>query len=148
MFGDLGVAATFKANIDAIYELSDSADGAKYLILDYKTDKSAAYSAEHRRQLAVYKKIYAVEKGINEKDIVVALGFVGLRGNINTGKMDCLLDEKHPEARQFKTFAEHLGEFVTYKKDPREFVKALLAEGSNEPLYARIAAQISAESTI
>jgi DNA helicase-2/ATP-dependent DNA helicase PcrA len=146
MFGDLGVAATFKANIDAIYEIADPKGGPKYLILDYKTDRSAAYSADHRRQLAVYRKIYAVEKGIDEKDILVALGFVGLRGNINTGKMGCLLDEKQPEARQFKTFAGHVGEFVAYKKDPKEFVKALLNEGSNEPLYARIAAQISVEN--
>ena len=146
VFGDLGVNATFKAMLDAVYELGDSKSKAKYLILDYKTDKNTSGAAEHRRQLAVYRKVYAVEKGIPEEQIVVALGFVGLRGNINTGKMDFLLDEKQPESRQFGTFAEHLKEFVTYKKDPMEFVKVLLDEKSNEPLYARIVAQLSAEN--
>ncbi len=128
----------FKAVLDAVYETDES----KYVILDYKTDRTDAKAAEHRRQLAVYKKALAASKGISENDISIAIGFVGIKGNINTGKLDCMLDLTQEKGQQISTFEKHLERFLSYKRNPELFVEDLLASKNDEPLYGNIARQL------
>ena len=44
----------FKGKIDAVFEHDDG-----IFLIDYKTDKNANNASHHKRQLAVYKKIYS-----------------------------------------------------------------------------------------
>ncbi|MEM0154721.1 MAG: ATP-dependent helicase [Methanothrix sp.] len=136
--------ARFKAFLDAVYE-SGAGSNKKYIILDYKTDRDESKAPDHRRQLAVYKKLLAASSGISEKDISIAIGFIGLRGNINTGKLGHMLDLSQEKGIQIKTFEKHLERFLSYKKDPRAFAEALLKTKSDEPLFGNIAKQLKEE---
>jgi len=138
---DIDSDATFIAKMDGIFEVNGGK--TKYLILDYKTDKVNEEASNHRRQLAVYKRVYSVAKGIKESEISVALGFVGLRGKINTGRIDWELDDADPKRNQIETFEKHLARYVNYMKDPESFVKDLLAAKETEPFYQRISEALS-----
>ena len=131
----------FKAQLDAVYEIKNG-KGKKYLILDWKTDKNTGKASAHRQQLAVYRKIYALDKGIKEDEICTALGFVGLRGNINTGTTGYEIDDQEPKARQIETFEKHLQEYLKYRNDPEEFVRAVLDCKASDPFYQRIVSEL------
>ena len=44
----------FSGKIDAIFEHDNG-----IILVDWKTDKNKTYASEHKRQLAVYKKMYS-----------------------------------------------------------------------------------------
>ena len=129
----------FKAILDAVYE-SEGEGAKKYVILDWKTDRKDSRAAEHRRQIAVYKRALAVNKGVNESDISIAIGFIGLKGNINTKSLDYRLDVGQEKPQQIKTFEKHLQRFLGYKKDPGNFVSDLKEQKLEDQLYGRIVA--------
>jgi len=130
----------FKGKLDAVYK---SNSGKSYIILDWKTDKKNEKASEHRRQLAVYRKAYSIDKGISEDSINVALGFVGLRGNINTGKVGLELDAAQPRKGQFETVEKRVIKFMEYRQNPWAFLNDVANMGSDEPLYSRISALIA-----
>ncbi len=129
----------FKAILDAIYERSDGTN-KKYLILDWKTDRTEERESQHRRQLAIYRKALAIHLNVSEVNISIAIGFIGLKGNINTNSINCKLNIEQPKAIQIKTFERHLSKFISYKKDPMLFVQELLAEKPTETLQAHLIA--------
>lgn len=136
MFSDVKeTGLSFKGKLDAVYE---SDKGGHYLILDWKTDKNDNESSEHRRQLAAYKRAYAIDKGISEESIEVALGFVGLRGQVDTGIINWDLDAQQPKKGQIDTFEKRVYKFIEYKRNPISFLEDLAEEKNDEPLYARI----------
>jgi DNA helicase II / ATP-dependent DNA helicase PcrA len=128
---------TFKAKMDAIYQNHE-----RYVILDYKTDKKDDRASEHRRQLTTYRKMFAIANGIDESKIDVALGFVGLRGNVNTGRLECRLDVDQPKPKQFDTVKKHIEKFLEYKDNPELFVMALSEQQSQGMLHDQLKAQI------
>ncbi len=139
LIGNVEDASAFKAILDAIYERNYE-DGKKYLILDWKTDRTEERESQHRRQLAIYRKVLAIHLNVLEANISVAIGFIGLKGNINTNNINCKLSIEQPKAMQIKTFERHLEKFISYKKDPMCFVSELLAEKSTDMLHARLIA--------
>ena len=145
IYKGFGKSMGFKAFLDAVYE-ANGAGGKRYIILDYKTDRSDAKAAEHRRQLAVYKRVLAASRGMDENSISIAIGFVGLRGNINTDKLDWKLDLVQEKGQQIRTFEKHLERFLVYKDNPKEFVNDLLKTRSDEPLFGNIARQLKEEA--
>lgn len=124
----------FKGKIDAVYRTKDG----RILILDWKTDKTDSKAGDHRRQLAVYRKAYSVLEGIDENMIDVALGFIGLKGNVNTGKLDCELDETKPRKGQLETFGKRVLKFLEYRSNPGEFLDSVLNSDADEPLFYRV----------
>ena len=107
-----------------------------YLIIDYKTDKKDSYASEHKRQLAVYKKMLSILEKVPEEQINTCVVFVALRGVINTGKFGWKLD---PGKKQvYPTFEKHLQKVLEWKKDPKKFIKELLELTNEEPLYLAI----------
>ncbi|MEM0164111.1 MAG: ATP-dependent DNA helicase [Thermoplasmata archaeon] len=131
----------FKAKLDAVYETEDK----KYLILDYKTDKTIDHASDHRRQLAVYKRIYSVYNHVPESDIYIALGFIALKGKINTGTVTCFLDDSQDKKNQLETFKKHLDSFLKYKKEPISFVRDLLNKDYADTLDLRIVQELKKE---
>ncbi len=129
----------FKAILDAVYE-SEGKGPKKYVILDWKTDRRDDNASKHRRQIAVYKRALAASRGISESDISIAIGFIGLKGNINTKTLDYRLDLGQEKPQQMKTFEKHLERFLNYKKDPNSFVSDLREQKLDDPLYGRILA--------
>ena len=135
MFGYRGSEGLyFKGKIDAVYR----SESGRILILDWKTDKTKANAVDHRKQLAVYRKAYSVMEGVDETMIDVALGFIGLKGNVNTGRLDCSLDAAKPRKSQLETFGKHVLKFLEYRSKPEEFLKAVLVSKEDEPLFYRI----------
>jgi DNA helicase II / ATP-dependent DNA helicase PcrA len=121
----------FTGYIDAVFK-----HDAGYLIVDYKTDKKSNYASEHKRQLAVYKKMLAGLEGISEDQISTCVVFVALRDNINTGKFDSEISKGTRDV--FATFEGHLKKVLEWKKDPKKFIAALLEEKNEESLYLAV----------
>jgi DNA helicase-2/ATP-dependent DNA helicase PcrA len=129
----------FKGNIDAVYEC----EGGRCLLIDWKTDKAKDYGSDHRKQLAVYRKLYSRAHGMDEAKIDVAIAYIGLKGKINTGKLDCELEECKPSAVPMKNFEKQLQEFLGYLHDPEAFIKAVLGEKSDEMLYEMVRRELA-----
>ena len=121
----------FKGFIDAVFEHDDG-----IFLVDYKTDKNANYASDHKRQLAVYKKIYSQLEDVPEEKIQTCLIFVALRGGINTGKSDSAID--YGKRDVFGTFEEHLQKVLEWKKNPDEFIKELTEQPTQDLLHEAI----------
>jgi DNA helicase-2/ATP-dependent DNA helicase PcrA len=121
----------FEGYIDAVFEHDDG-----IIIVDYKTDKNTNYASEHKRQLAVYKKMYSQMENIPEEKIETCIIFVSLRGGINTGKFDTKIDFGRNNV--FKTFEGHLQKILAWKKNPNEFIKKLVELPTEDILHETI----------
>jgi DNA helicase-2/ATP-dependent DNA helicase PcrA len=117
--------------IDAIFQ-HDSG----YIIVDYKTDKNTFNLSNHKRQLAVYRKMHSKLENIPEDIIKTIIVFVSLRGGINTGKFDWTIEYENSNA--FATFERHLMTVLGWKKNPNKFIQDLLGIKNNESLYLAI----------
>ena len=118
----------FKGFIDAVFEHDDG-----IFLVDYKTDKNTNYASHHKRQLAVYKKMYSKLEGIPEEKIETCIIFVALRGGINTGKSDSGVD--FGKRNVFGTFEQHLQKVLEWKKDPDIFISELLEQPTQDSLH-------------
>jgi len=129
----------FKGKIDAVFEHDDG-----IFLIDYKTDKNANNASHHKRQLAVYKKIYSQLEGIPEEKIQTCLIFVALRGGVNTGKSDSAID--YGKRDVFGTFEEHLQKVLEWKKNPDEFIKELIEQPTQDSLHEAIKEKLADNS--
>ena len=131
----------FSGFIDAIFKNEDS-----YQIVDWKTDRSQDYGAIHRQQLEAYKRAFCVAEGVKPEKVKVAIGFVGLRRAINTGKIEAFLDNRQPQKTAFETFSNKVQTILDWKKDPNSFLKQLIEDSrSDDVLWRSIAEQCKAE---
>jgi len=130
---------TFEGKIDAVFEHDDG-----IFLIDYKTDKNANNASHHKRQLAVYKKIYSQLEGIPEEKIQTCLIFVALRGGVNTGKSDSAID--YGKRNVYGTFEEHLQKVLEWKKNPDEFIKELIEQSTQDSLHEAIKEKLADDS--
>ena len=130
----------FKGFIDAVFEHDDG-----IFLIDYKTDKNTSYASHHKRQLAVYKKIYSQLENIPEEKIQTCLIFVDLRGGINTGKSDSAID--YGKRNVYGTFEEHLQKVLEWKKNPDEFIKELIEQSTQDSLHEAIKEKLADDSS-
>ncbi len=107
-----------------------------YLIIDWKTDTKDKRASEHKRQLAVYKKMVSKLENISEEKINTFVIFVALRGVINTGKFEWSADKGTRDV--FPTFEKHLQKVLEWKKDPKKFISELLELEIDEPLFEAV----------
>ena len=121
----------FKGFIDAVFEHDDG-----IFLVDYKTDKNINYKADHKRQLAVYKKMYSQLETIPEEKIETCVIYVALRGGISTGKFDSNIE--YGKRNVFGTFESHLQKVLEWKKDPETFIKELLEQPTQDTLHEAI----------
>jgi DNA helicase II / ATP-dependent DNA helicase PcrA len=121
----------FTGYIDAVFKHDNG-----YLIVDYKTDKKSNYASEHKRQLAVYKKMLAGIEGVPEEQISTCVVFVALRDNINTGKFGRETSKGTRDV--FPTFEGHLKKVIEWKKDPQKFITELLEQKNEEELFLAV----------
>ena len=130
----------FTGFIDAVFKHDDG-----FLIIDYKTDKKSNYASEHKRQLAVYKKMLANIENVPEEKISTCVIFVALRDNINTGKFGTEISKGTRDV--FPTFEKHLQKVLEWKKDPQKFIEELLEEKNEEPLYLAVKEKLTDSSS-
>ena len=121
----------FTGFLDAVFKHNGG-----YLIVDYKTSKKTNYASDHKRQLAVYKKMLAGLENIPEETITTCVVYLSLRDNINTGKFGTEISKGTRDV--FPTFEKHLQKVLEWKKDPQKFIAALLEEKNEEPLYLAV----------
>lgn len=121
----------FTGFIDAIFQ-----HGGGYLIVDYKTDKNTNYSSNHKKQLAVYRKMHSILENIPEDKIKIFVVFVALRGGINTSKFDWSIEKENKNA--FPTFEKHLRAVLAWKRDPKKFIQDLLDNPKDDLLYQTV----------
>ncbi|MGC8581817.1 MAG: UvrD-helicase domain-containing protein [Thermoplasmata archaeon] len=124
----------FIAFIDAVFVDNTG----KYLILDYKTDKTDDHESTNKKQLIVYKKTFAKYKKINVEDVSTAVAYISLKGNINTGKLDYKLTHlnKTSDNKLWDNFVNDVKELIEDKNNPELFIKKLIEDknNNNEPL--------------
>ena len=129
----------FKGFIDAVFEHDDG-----IFLIDYKTDKNTNYASHHKRQLAVYKKIYSQLENVPEEKIETCIIFVALRGGINTGKSDSSIDIGRRDV--YGTFEGHLQTVLEWKKNPDEFIKELIEYPTQDSLHEAIKEKLADDS--
>ena len=114
----------FTGKLDVVLKHNDG-----YLIIDFKTDKDTNYSDSHKRQLALYKKMYATSESIPEDEIKTCVIYIALRGNIETGKYD---GEKQIGTRNvFSTVERHFEKILGWRADPGKFIDDFISLSSN-----------------
>ena len=114
----------FSGQIDAVFK-HDSG----YLIVDYKTDKTAAHASDHRKQLSAYKRMLSRAEGIPEGEIDTHIIFVSMTGSINTGKNDYEVAKTKRDAHP--RFEKDLRKVLEWKQDSGRFVDDLLEEDAD-----------------
>ena len=113
----------FKGQIDAVFR-----NGSNYLIVDWKTSSDNAKAGEHRQQLTLYRKAFALKNNISEDKIKVAIGFIGLKNRINNGAIGYELDMKPPAPSAFETVSKRMRKFLGWKHDVTTFFSDLESE--------------------
>ena len=104
------------------------------VIVDWKTNRSDNDKAKHKRQLAVYKKMYSILENVPENKIQTCVIYVALRNGINNGQMNSKI-EYDSSSRAFGTFEKHLQKVLEWKKNPDVFIKELLEQSTEDTLH-------------
>jgi DNA helicase-2/ATP-dependent DNA helicase PcrA len=133
----------FTGFIDAVFRNGDS-----YLIVDWKTDRNTDKGSEHRQQLEAYKRAFCLANGLDPEKVKVSIGFVGLRSALNTGTIECALDEQQPRKTAFETFTKKVSNLLRWKKDPESFFHEILEAEINDPLWRSIVEQYMRERKV
>ena len=123
----------FYGKLDAVF-----GNGKRYVILDYKTDKTTERSSHHRVQLQAYRILYAIKNSIDVNNIDIAIGYISLRGKINTGENSNGIDFKQPDKRSVEQLKKYISRFLKYKNNPDEFISDYLNYPCDDTLYRRL----------
>ncbi|MEM3373927.1 MAG: PD-(D/E)XK nuclease family protein [Candidatus Woesearchaeota archaeon] len=130
----------FSGRIDAIFRNED-----EYLIVDWKSNKSYENNSEYRQQLEAYKKVYSLKEKIPYEKIKVALGYVGLRTAINTGKIDYYLDERQPQKTAFETLSKKINVILSWINNVDLFFEDFIKTKEDNFLWKSIVEEIKKE---
>ena len=130
----------FTGFIDAVFKHDDG-----IILVDYKTDRNNGGAYDHKKQLAVYKKMYSKLENVPEDKIETCLIFVALRGGISTGTMDLQYDIGVKPAH-FEKFEKNLQTVLQWKKNPDEFIQELLEQSTNDTFHEVIKGKLENES--
>ena len=130
----------FTGLIDAVFKHDDG-----IILVDYKTDKNNSGAYNHKKQLAVYKKMYSKLENVPEDKIETCLIFVALRGGISTGTMDLQYDIGVKPAH-FEKFEKNLQTVLQWKKNPDEFIQELLEQSTKDTFHEVIKGKLASES--
>jgi DNA helicase-2/ATP-dependent DNA helicase PcrA len=123
----------FFGKLDTVFS-----DGKKYVILDYKTDKTTDNSAHHRVQLLAYKILYSIKNNVNSGDIDTAIGYISIRGKINTHDNTTGIIYKKPDRYSEASLKKYISRFLNYKHNPQSFIDDYLKYTCNDTLYKRL----------
>ena len=124
----------FYGKIDAVFS-----DGKKYVILDYKTDKTTEKASHHRVQLLAYKILYSIKNKINSDNIDTAIGYISIRGKINTRENTTGIIYKKPDKYSETMLKKYIWRFLDYKHNPEKFIEDYLNYPCEDTLYERLA---------
>jgi DNA helicase-2/ATP-dependent DNA helicase PcrA len=127
----------FYGKIDAIFKKED-----KYLIVDWKTNKSVKDASEHRQQLSLYKKGFSVTHKIPEEKISVAIAFIGLRENLNDGTINYNYDSAQPRTTAINTITKQIETIISWKKNPQLFINELKKSTEDTVLIRMVKEQL------
>lgn len=150
VFPEINSELKLSAKLDAVFADKDK---NKFLIIDFKTDKSDENGSKHRRQLSIYKRIFAVEKGIDESRIDTAIAYISLTGKINTGKFGFKLDTQKIKDKQIETVKGHIFELMGYIDNPDRFVEKALeryyySDSLSEEIFKKLHEQYKKHKTV
>ena len=130
----------FSGVIDAIFKSRD-----KYLIVDWKTDRTQGNGSKHRQQLEVYKRALCKSQDIEIENVKVAIGFIGLRPNINTGEITFQFDDRQPQKKSFDTFSKKVQRLLEWKNNPNLFIEQMSEKETDDVLWRSIVEQYKYE---
>lgn len=133
-----GEPLEFAGKVDAVFSHNSG-----ILIIDYKTDKTTKNSSANRQQLAVYRKMYSISEKIPEEKISVALVYPSVRGNVNTGRFDLVVDTGQPARSAYGTFEKRLQKILEWKANPHKFIDDLLQTKPADLLGEAILAELN-----
>jgi DNA helicase-2/ATP-dependent DNA helicase PcrA len=143
MLKDLGgfdCSLRFQSYIDAVFKNND-----EYLIVDWKTDKKESNAYKHRQQLEAYKRVFSAKEGVALDKIKAAIGFIGLRGTINTDVVGFKLDMKQPGNSSFNTFSRKVNLLLSWIEDSDRFFRVLMDEKADDMLWRSVVEEYQKE---
>jgi DNA helicase-2/ATP-dependent DNA helicase PcrA len=124
----------FFGKIDAVFS-----DGKKYVILDYKTDKTIERASHHRVQLLAYSILYSIKNNVSLDNIDIAIGYISIRGKINTHENTTGIIYKKPDKYSENALKKYISRFLGYKHNPEKFIEDYLNNPYEDTLYERLA---------
>ena len=130
----------FNGKIDAVFK-----NGGKYLIVDWKTDWQDKNASKHRRQLALYKRLFSISEGISIENISVAIGYVGLKNKVHDGTIRARLDMAQPAGSAFNTVMKRVALLLAWRQDVRRFFEDLKESKDDDSLKRSILEQYEKE---
>ncbi len=140
VFPDIKIDLKVSAKLDAVFFNKEK---DKFLIIDFKTDRSDDKGSKHRRQLALYRRLFAIAKNIDEKYIDTAIAYINLTGKINTGKFEYKLDTQKIKDLQIETVKNHILQLLVYKENPERLIekateKYYYSDSLNDEIFKKL----------
>lgn len=140
VFPDIKTDLKLSAKLDAVFLNKEK---NKFLIIDFKTDKSDEQGSKHRRQLALYRRLFSIEKKIDEKDVDTAIAYISLTGKINTGKFEYELDTQKIKDMQIETIKKHILQLIEYKENPEKLIEKAIekyyySDSLNDEIFKKL----------
>ena len=140
VFPDIKIDLKVSAKLDAVFFNKEK---DKFLIIDFKTDRSDDKGSKHRRQLALYRRLFAIAKNIDEKYIDTAIAYINLTGKINTGKFEYKLDTQKIKDMQIETVKNHILQLLVYKENPERLIekateKYYYSDSLNDEIFKKL----------
>ena len=134
----------FKGVIDAVFR-----SGNDYLIVDWKTDKKEDNASKHRQQLEAYRRAYSALNDIPLENINIAIGFSSLRPAINTGVIECRLDDKLPSKSAAKTLEKKVNRIISWRENVDRFFEEFVEKPPkiNRNLWESVVEQYKKETS-
>ena len=94
-------------------------------------------------QLALYRRLFAIERKIDEKDIDTAIAYINLTGKINTGKFEYELDTQKVKDTQIDTIKKYTLQLLEYKENPEKLIekateKYYYSDSINDEIFKKL----------
>ncbi len=124
----------FFGKLDAVFGNED-----EYIVLDYKTDKKTTNAPHHRVQLLSYKTLYSTKNNIDMNKVHIALGYISLKGNVNTHKIAKGIIYKEPNSYSEKKLKGYISRFIEYRNNPDQFIEDFKNYSCEDTLFKRLA---------
>lgn len=136
---------TLTGKIDGVYTYMDGSV-EKHVLVDFKTSKKT--DSHYVDQLALYSKLYSLEKGIELDHVETEIAYLSLRDEkINIGKRYWKNDriQQIIQNRALKNIEEYVKKFVDYRNSTDAFIRDLINTPAGSEVFKSFIDEVKKE---
>ncbi len=145
VFPSLNEAFSLTGKIDGVYTYMDGTV-EKHVVVDFKTSKKP--SPGYVDQLALYSRLYSLEKSLDPSRIETEIAYIALREErVNIGKWHWK-NERVPheiQKRALENIEKYVKSFVNYRNSVEAFIRDILSIKGNSEIFAAFKEEIEKE---